>query len=132
MAISTYQTYLMMKKSGDTYEVLVPIKDFSDLGGTPESLDVTTLSDDRHFYIPGIQDSEAITFTANFTKEDFAKLKALEGASHSFAVYFGTNGEHGKCLFDGELSAFIPGKGVNEVVDMTISIMPTSWEDDFD
>jgi len=44
MAISTYKTFLMHEQSG-TYEKLIDIKEFPDLGGAPEMIDVTTLSD---------------------------------------------------------------------------------------
>ena len=46
MAISTYKIFLMMMQdSGSTYAKLVDIKDFPDLGGAPEMLETTTLSD---------------------------------------------------------------------------------------
>ena len=61
MAISTYQVFLMVKGVSD-YDKLVDIKDFPDLGGTPETLDTTTLSDNMTTSIPGIQSLEALTF----------------------------------------------------------------------
>ena len=70
MAISTYKIFLMKKGAGDTYEKLVDIKDFPDLGGSPEMLETTTLSDGMQTYIPGIQSLDALEFTANYTKED--------------------------------------------------------------
>ena len=47
MAISTYKVFLMKKKTTpeETYEKLVDIKEFPDLGGEPEMLETTTLSD---------------------------------------------------------------------------------------
>ena len=47
MAISTYKIFLM-KKSTSTYEKLIDIKEFPDLGGAPEMLETTTLSDNMH------------------------------------------------------------------------------------
>ena len=135
MAISTYKIFLMKKGTGDTYEKLVDIKDFPDLGGSPEMLEPTTLSDGMQTYIPGIQSLDALEFTANYTKEDFTKLKALEGQNTDFAVWFGgtvsgnsvtPTGTDGKFLFSGALSVFPVGGGVNEVVDMTITIAPST------
>lgn len=135
MAISTYKVFLMMKGSGSAYEKLVDIKDFPDLGGAPEMLETTTLSDNMQTYIPGIQNLDALEFTANYTKSDFAKLKALEGEEKEFAVWFGgkdvsgtltPDGEDGKFAFKGQLSVFPVGGGVNEVVDMTITIAPST------
>ena len=134
MAISTYKIFLM-KKSSPAYEKLIDIKDFPDLGGAPEMLETTTLSDNMQTYIPGIQSLDALEFTANYTKEDFTKLKALEGQEIELAVWFGGTGEgasltptgsDGKFEFEGQLSVFPVGGGVNEVVDMTITIAPST------
>lgn len=131
MAISTYQTYLMYKNSS-SYEKVVDIKSFGDLGGTPELLDTTTLSDKAKTSILGIQGQEAIEFEANYTKTDFSTVKALEGTEHDFAIYMGASaegtpdGSKGKFTFKGNLSVFVKGGGVNEVTGMTISIAPST------
>lgn len=132
MAISTYKVFLM---KGSTK--LVDIKDFPDLGGSPEMLQTTTLSDKQHTYIPGIQNVEALEFTANYDHDTYGTLKALEGSEESYAVYFGgtestsdgtvtPTGEEGKFSFKGYLSVYPVGGGVNTVVDMKISITPSS------
>lgn len=126
MAISTFGITLMHKASGGTYTKLVDIKDFPDLGGAPEMLETTTLSDPMQTYIEGIQSADALEFTANYTKEDYTKCTALKGKKESYAVYFGDEGVNGKFEFDGYLSARVNGGGVNEVVGMTISIAPAS------
>lgn len=136
MAISTYKIFLMKKDdSEETWEKLIDIKDFPDLGGAPEMLETTTLSDPMQTYIPGIQSLDSLEFNANYTKEDFTKLKALEGAEHDYAVWFGgteagsvltPTGDDGKFLFKGQLSVFPVGSGTNEVVGMTITIAPST------
>lgn len=134
MAIATYKIFLM-KKSEATYEKLIDIKDFPDLGGAPEMLETTTLSDKMQTYIPGIQSNDALEFTSNYNKTDFTTLKALEGEETEFAVWFGATeaagvltptGTDGKFNFKGYLSVFPVGGGVNEVVDMTINIAPST------
>ena len=126
MAISTYGVQLMHKASGGTYEKLIDIKDFPDLGGAPEMLETTTLSDNMQTYIPGIQSLDALEFTANYTLADFQKIKAMEGTETDFAVWFGAEGVNGKFEFKGQISAFPTGGGVNEVVGLTISIAPST------
>lgn len=139
MAINTYQTYLMHKASAAaSYAKLVDIKEFPDMGGTPEMLETTTLSDPMQTFIKGIQTlaSSGLQFTANYTLSDYTTLKALESdADHSFAVWFGATtsgdtdtptGSDGKFEFTGSLSVYPNGGGVNEVVNMTISIAPSS------
>ena len=126
MAMSTYGITLMHKGTDSTYTKLIDIKDFPDLGGAPEMLETTTLSDSMQTYIEGIQSSDALEFTANYTKEDYTKCNALKGKKESYAVYFGEEGVNGKFEFDGYLSARVNGGGVNEVVGMTISIAPAT------
>lgn len=126
-----------MKKgtSGSAYEKLIDIKDFPDLGGAPEMLETTTLTDSMQTYIPGIQSLDAMEFTANYTNDDYDKLKALEGVETDFAVWMGgtvssgavtPTGDQGKYEFKGQLSVYVAGGGVNEVVDMKISIAPST------
>ena len=125
MAISTYGISLIHKAS-DSYVKLVDIKSFPDLGGSPEMLETTTLSDSMQTYIPGIKSLEGLEFEANYTKADYVKLKALEGKDEAYAVFFGEEGVEGKFEFNGSLSVFPVGGGVNEVVGMTISIAPST------
>lgn len=137
MAISTYKVFLMKKAASpeDTWEKLVDIKDFPDLGGAPETLETTTLSDKMQTYINGIQSLDALEFTANYDWTEFLKLKELENVDTDYAVWFGgtenagvvtPTGEDGKFEFTGQLSVFPVGGGVNEVVDMTITIAPST------
>lgn len=136
MAISTYKVFLMQGTgTTPTWAKLIDIKDFPDLGGSPEMLETTTLSDGMQTYISGIQSLDALEFTANYTKADFTTLKALEGTTCQFAVWFGgtttggvttPDGTDGKFEFSGQLSVFPVGGGVNEVVDMTITIAPST------
>ena len=135
MAISTYKIFLMKSTDGSQYEKLIDIKDFPDLGGAPEMLETTTLSDSMQTYIPGIQSAEALEFTCNYTKADYEDLKALEGQDMHYAVWFGgtqagntvtPTGTDGKFSFKGSLSVFPTGGGVNEVVGMTVTIAPST------
>lgn len=128
-ARSTYQVYLMESDGGSSYTKLVDIKSFPDLGGSPETLETTTLSDKMQTNILGIQSLDTLEFDCNYIKADYAKLKALEGQKdHKFAIWMGgtaegqPTGEDGKFEFRGELSVWVTGGGVNEVVGMTVAI----------
>ena len=126
MAISTYKSYLMYKATS-TWEKLIDIKSFPDLGGTPELLETTTLSDRMTTHIMGVQSLDALEFECNYNLADYTKLKGLEGETKEFAVWLGGDGttptgEDGKFEFGGQLSVYVNGGGVNEVVNMTVSI----------
>lgn len=135
MAISTYRVFLMHKATGGNYEKLIDIKSFPDLGGAPEMLETTSLSDNMQTYISGIQSMDAMEFEANYTLADFKKLKDLEGKTEEYAVWFGGTGDgetltptgtDGKFNIKGQLSAYPVGGGVNEVINMNISIAPSA------
>lgn len=134
MATSSYKTFLMTKKE-QTYEKLVDIKDFPDLGGSPEMLETTTLSDSMQTFVEGIQSQDALEFTINYDLQTYTKLTALKGKETDFSVWFGGDesgdgltptGDDGKFNFKGYLSVRIVGKGVNEVKEAIVSIAPST------
>ena len=135
MASSTYKTFLMKKGTGETYEKLVDIKDFPDIGGAPEMLETTTLSDSMQTFIEGIMSSDAMEFTINYDLDTYTTLSAMKGTENEFAIWFGgtesagvvtPTGDEGKFAFKGYLSVRVVGKGVNEVKEATISIAPST------
>ena len=130
MAVSTYKSFLMVKNS-DAWEKLIDIKSYPDLGGAPELLETTTLSDPMTTNIMGIQSLDALEFECNYTLADYTKLKEMEGTDKEFAVWLGgtesggtvtPDGSDGKFEFGGQLSVYVNGGGVNEVRNMTVSI----------
>lgn len=132
MATSTYMTFLMHKKSSD-WEKLLDITEFPDLGGEPELLETTTMSDKMQTYVNGVQSNDGMQFNANYDLTEYKALKALEGKQEEYAVWFGgtetantptPTGDQGKFLITGELSVYVTGAGVNEVRGMTITIAP--------
>ena len=137
MATSTYKTFLMHKGASESaYQKLVDITEFPDLGGEPEFLDTTTLSDKMRTFILGIQNNEGMVFNANYDKSDYTALKALEEQDEDYAVWFGgtegqdgtvtPTGTDGKFSFKGQLSVRVTGAAVNEVRGMSISIAPST------
>lgn len=130
MAISTYATYLLVG-SGDsgstTYSELVPIKDYPEIFGAPEQLETTTLEDDAERHINGISKQDSLEFTFNYTKEDFTKLKGLEGKQSKFKLAFGDQeGKDGTFMFEGELTATVSSGAVNAVREGKITISVSS------
>jgi len=135
--ISTYRTYLMYKAttSATTYTKLCDIKSFPDMGGEPERIDVTTLSDGQRKYIPGVQDISSSTFTANYIAGDLSKINALSGKQTDFALWFGATGDigqetptgsNGQYTWTGDIMAYVNGGDVNAAVEMTIVTFPST------
>lgn len=126
-----------MKGTGTTTKTwakLVDIKDFPDLGGAPEQIETTTLSDFARTYIPGIENTEQKTLTCNYTAADYATLDALKGDVQDVAIWFGgtesggvvtPTGSDGKFVGKAYVNVFVAGAGVNEVVNMTVTLTMT-------
>ena len=119
MAINTYGVTLKWGESAETVAKVIDIKDFPDLIGDPEMLETTTLSDAQVTNIPGIKGSDMLTFTYNFTKEDFAAVEADAGKHLHYALEFS---DGSKFTWEGQHTSGLPGKGVNEVIDATVNI----------
>ena len=129
---STFKTFLMRKNSS-AYEKLCDIKDFPDLGGEPEMLETTTLSDPVQTYIMGIQSSDSMAFKMNYNPKIYSEIKALQeaGTELELSVWFGgtetagvvtPTGDFGKFNFKGTVSIYVTGGGTNEVRGMTLSV----------
>lgn len=135
-AINTFQATLMQGTGTGTltWTQLIEIKDFPDLIGTVEALEKTTTSDAQRTYIEGIIGNDQKSFTCNYNPTDYAKIQALEGQELNLAVWFGytksgttytPDGSMGKFEGKGYVRAGIPGKSINEVVDMTVTLTMT-------
>jgi len=133
---STYKSFLMYKPEGqDSYQKLLDIKEYPDLGGAPGTIDVTTLSQGQKTYVNDIKDPGSMEFNANYDPDDYEKCKALEGKRLPYAVWFGgeesgvevtPKGDLGKFEFEGELSIYVKGGGVSAARDMGITIAPAT------
>lgn len=135
MAMITYKTYLMYK-SGSTYTKLVDIKSFPDMGGEPDNVETTTLSDGARTYIPGIKDPGGnLTFPANYVNSDYDTIKGLAGTELDLALWFGAtvsgttvtpDGSEGKLEWKGYVDVYVNGAGVNDVIEMSVVTTPTT------
>jgi len=126
MAISTQGVKLKWGESAINVSKVVDIKDFPDLGGAPEMLETTTLSDEIQTYIMGIQGSDMMEFTCNYTKADFEAV--LEDANKElyYELEFGNNGSEGVFEWQGQHTAWVVGAGVNAVTEFKIGIAPST------
>jgi len=69
-----------LNNDGDIiYTPLVEVKDWPDITGVREALDATTTANKANSNIEGVQANDTKTFTCNYNKTDFEKIKALNG-----------------------------------------------------
>ena len=132
-ATATMHTYLLYKGSeGGSWEKLVDIKDYPAMGGSPEQIETTTLSNEKSTFVTGVQSMPTFEFLANYTVADFNKLNGLQagGNSYAFALAFGkpsgtSYGSLGAFTWKGQLSVWVEGGSVNAAREMRISISVT-------
>lgn len=120
--ISTYGVSL---EYGETSALgtTVAIKDFPAVMASRSSIETTTLADDAQTFIDGIrQTPESFDFKANWDKDVFAEINALSSVQYcKLSFPDGSN-----FTWQGKVSASNSEGGVDEVLEMTISITPTT------
>lgn len=124
---TTIHTYLGTADTGDAYKRVVPIKDFPDLGGSPDQVEITDLDDDVQKFLLGVQSMSLLTFTANYSKEGYTELQEMaDGTIRKFCVAFGSTGDQGIFTWEGQLSVWVAGAGTNAAREMKIAISATT------
>ena len=127
MPSTTIHTYLGTSSAGTAFTKLVSIKDFPDLGGAPDQVEITDLDDDVQKFLLGVQSMSALEFTANYVPADYDSLALLaDGTIRKFCVAFGKTGEYGIFTWEGQLAVWVVGGGVNSPREMRISISATT------
>lgn len=126
MAINTIGVTLKWGTTPITAKV-VDIKDFPDIGGTPDTLDATSTSDTATSNILGLQSQSGMEFTCNYTKASYDLVKLDANADRYYALAFGnTEGSEGTFTWSGRHDVRLVGKGVNEVMEMLITVAPAT------
>lgn len=130
-ATNTFMSFLMHSTDGTTYTKLADIISYPDLGGSPETIDVTTLSDRMMTNILGLQSADSMEFPILYEKGTFTTIKKLENKTEHYSVWLGGDddgttvtptGDLGKFSFDGMLNIRVTGAGANEARKATITL----------
>ncbi len=112
-------------KVGDAadYTKLSDLQEIPELGGTSESIEITTLDDAAHMYTDGILNyGDSLSFTFLYAKEQFDTLMALEG-SNGWKV---TLPDNTTCSFTGTSSVHLSGVGTNAALTYVLAVKPDS------
>jgi hypothetical protein len=126
MPISTYNVTLKSGASAAALTKLCDIIDFPDLGGEPDRLETTTLSDASQTFINGIKSTPNITYTANYDKTVYMTINESANTPLFYALEFGEAGADGIFEWQGEHVVWVTGAGKNAVVLMKIGIAPST------
>lgn len=109
--------------SGSEYIELTDLQEIPQIGGTAESLEITTLADAAHMYTDGILNyGDSLSFKFLYEKAQFTTLFGLnESCGWKVELPDGT-----ACSFSGTCSVALDGVGVNAVITYTLAIKPDS------
>ena len=119
--ISTYQAVLKYGASSAT--TAIDIKSFPQILAPRTALETTTMSDDARTYIQGIRETpDSFDFTCNWDKTVFNTINALTAAQKCLLEF----SDGSSFSWHGYMSAANNDGDVNAVVEMTISVTPTS------
>jgi hypothetical protein len=109
-------------KQGE-YIPLTNLQEIPELGGSAESIEITTLADAAHTYTNGILNyGDSLAFKFLYEKEQFSTLLSAEG-TQDWAVELP---DSTRCAFTGTCSVSLDGVGVNAALTYTLAIKPNS------
>lgn len=123
-AIATIGTILKFGTAQGSLTELCKIKSYPQLGGEREQIETTDLTDTTQTFVPGVQSVEPMNFTANFLISTYTTLKANALKDGYFELDFGLAG--GKATWEGQYDVYVNEGGVNEAVEMTIVVYPST------
>lgn len=122
MAVISKGISLSYKTSTGEFTELVNLQEIPDLGGTAESIEITTLADAAHMYTDGIKNyGDSLAFKFLYSAEQFTLLNGLKEATWLVSL---PDGE--ACTFSGTCSVKLDGVGVNAALTYTLAIKPSS------
>lgn len=124
MAVISKGIKLSYKASGTSYTELTNLQEIPELGGSADSIEITTLADPAHKYTNGILSyGDSLSFKFLFEKTQFTSLVALTGDIDWKVELPDSNGT---ATFKGSPSIALDGVGVNVALTYTLNIKPSS------
>ena len=118
MAITTRNTQL--KIGMKTYR----IKEYPDLGGEPNMVDVTDLSDEMETSVPGVIASDSMEFPMNYDATIYAELEANSRTADTEYELVLQDGS--KFTWSGQHTIYLSGGGVDDPVEMNLVVAPST------
>lgn len=121
-AYATIGTTLEYSTDGSSgWTELSKIKTFPELGGTPEQIETTDLTDEIQTFVLGVQQLDVMEFEANYSPAAFQKVKEQAGKDLHYRVKLGKEGALGSVKWQGQHSVRISEGEVNGAIGMIIS-----------
>lgn len=138
MAVLSNKSFLQRSTDGTAWTTVVPITSVPDMGGTPEQIDITTLSDTKIRNMNGLQTSDALEFGAWYDPDTYPTITgyATNDAAANlnslpyYRVAIGSEqASKGSFVWQGRLSVFVASYEVNAAIPITITISDEGEEE---
>lgn len=128
-AINTIGTKLSYKVGEGEFIRIPTVQEIPEMGGTRESIEVTTLADDAHVYIGGLKNlGDELQFKLVYVKDEFQTLNSLGDQVVDWKVELR---DGATCTFSGSCSIKLDAVAVNGTYTATLAVKPASamvWE----
>ena len=111
-----------------TYNLLCKSKTMPSPVGSPNPLEATTFEDDSQTFVEGIKTADAQEITGNLEKEYLQTINGYGKKELDIFYLYGTDGVGGvaKYVRTCTVIATPSDTGVDEVLEMTVTVTPTS------
>lgn len=121
-------TTLSYKSGGASFTALPGLQSTPEVGGDPEQVEVTDLSDSKKRYIKGLQDVDALEFGFLYDAATFSTLENLANSDAvcDFELKFPDNS---KFTFRGKVNTKMGAAEVNGALVYTLSVVVQSGPD---
>lgn len=112
--------------TGSTYTVLPNLQEIPEIGGTPDTVEITTLDDSCKRYLKGLIDFGTLDFTFLYDTDDtnsaYRLLHSLETITTDHPTWQLSFPDGTKFQFGGDVSTKINGVGTNDAITFTASV----------
>ena len=123
MAVISKGITLSYKTGDGSFIALTNLQEIPELGGTAESIEITTLADAAHMYTDGIKNyGDSLAFKFLYAEDQFITLNGLTGSTG----WMVTLPDGLTCTFNGTASVKLDGVGVNAALTYTLAVKPDS------
>lgn len=126
-AYATIGTTLEYSTDGSSgWTELSKIKTFPELGGTPEQIETTDLTDEIQTFVLGVQQLDVMEFEANYSPAAFKTVKDQASKDLYYRIKLGKAGALGSVKWQGQHTARISEGEVNGAIGMIIACSASS------
>ena len=126
--LASQGTKLEYSEDGSAWNQVGGVKTIPEMGGSPQTIDVTTLSSPRQESIEGLQQNQSLAFQCVYQGDNFKALAALSG-NHKQYKWKVTFPDGTTSTFKGSFVIKTDSYGTNAALGFTITVTVSEGPD---